>query len=185
MKAFSAKFLGILFLVSASRGAVAAESKFYLLRDDKGPVPQWCGFRSRTTFDAANQTAQPSQVATLFFSGSALSKIQEVVEAESGDYIVYDDYLFGAGGTLRRLERQTNTFHGDAMILEVYDIGDGKARRRSTVIRDLKTKKPVPKSRDVWFAELPVRTELKRFPYFALLENSPMPEKDKICVKEN
>lgn len=161
--------------------AQANVTKVFLLEDATNN--QWCSFKSEAPWNVAVQDAKSMTVATLTYSNDLLSQLDVTKTDESGDWTVYDHYLFDNHGQLVKLSRMINVLPGDRSTLQAFSISHGKAKKTGTTSKQLSTGKRLNSPKPIWLPELPIATNIKMFPFSTLLGRSNLRTSDKSCEK--
>lgn len=89
-------------LAACSGAQTAQEPETYSLLL-KGDSQIWCAYRNQVDFQVEAMNLRPTESARVTYSFNRLSKLVYQVEAESGDWIVIDEYTpTDRGAVLRR-----------------------------------------------------------------------------------
>lgn len=183
MKAFRTAIL-LATLLLLQRGFASAQSKapsVFFLEDTARN--QWCAFNSEAPWNAAVQDAGAMTVGALTYSNDLLSQLDVTETDESGDWTVYDHYFVDEHGQLVRLSRMINILPGDRSVSQTFSISEGKATKTATTAKQLSSGKPLTSPKPIWLPKLPIETNIKMFPFAALLERSDLRTSNKSCVK--
>jgi hypothetical protein len=138
----------------------------YFLRDD--PHGQWCGYASESRLKLQIQPLKAMVVGKVDYSDGRVSVVHLTETDETGDWAVSDEYTLDENGEVRGLKRTINILPEDTSEQQMFVIEKGKATKRRTTYRDLRTGRPTHKSAD-WFEPPPVITNLRAFPFWTLI----------------
>lgn len=183
MRVFRAVLLGavlLLFRPGYVFGQVKATEIFLL--EDVANKP-WCSYTREAPRQAAVEDAEAMTVASLIYSNGRLSQINVTETGETGDWIVYDNYFLDSHRQIVKLTRWINVLPGDRSVLQTFSISGGRARQTATTEKWLSTGQPLRSPEPVWLPELPVRTDVKSFPFSALLGRPGLRTRRKLCVQ--
>ncbi len=113
----------------------------------------WCAYASQKTRDSISDAGTDDhgnfyQSANAVIANGEAQRIFLTSSDESGDWIVYDDYVL-IRGQISRLERKYNGF-GAGSLVQVFVVKGGKMVRQSQDLYELgrKTRKPMRKGVD-------------------------------------
>lgn len=146
---------GYLFGQVSSR--VPSDYKLYALHSSSDDE-QWCAYRDLDNFKAEVQKHRASDVATLTFSGGAVTSLYINSVDETGDWGMDETYRVDGKGDPVALTRTIRV--RDGQIDESWLIKNGKAVKQPS-LRTAPKLEFVPK--------LPVITDLRVFPFWALV----------------
>jgi hypothetical protein len=160
MKVWSKTALTLALAFQAT-GALSATSTVYFLEHYE--KPSRCYYTTKTSFDKANEANSSHLLGTLTYKDGQLAAVDETIDSESGDWMMFDTYHLDEKGALTKLDRTLNTFYGDVTVQETFVFRNGRPNRTTITVRDLKTKKIVDqKKREIMPSAIPVR---RSFPY--------------------
>lgn len=160
---------------------VPAATKVFLLED--ATSNQWCAFSKEAPWNAAVQNTGAMTVGMLTYSNEHLSQIDMTETDESGDWMVYDHYFLDKDEQIVKLSRTINVLPGNRSVLQIFSISDRKAKETATKEKQLSTGKLLISPKSVWLPDLPIKTEIKQFPFFKLLGRSGLATSSKSCVQ--
>jgi hypothetical protein len=143
---------------------------------------KWCAYSAKQQWSAAVAKDSSDEVAVARYSHGRVVEIQYTVAADSGDWIVFDDYSIGGDGSPTRLSREIRFAQGERDYREEYSI----ARGASSLIRllqiDPATGKPAPVAKRPWLPQIPVVTGSAGFPFSALLRTKSPGDRSVTCI---
>jgi hypothetical protein len=178
----AAVLVGILALFQSGLASTQAKAPKVFLLEDPGTT-QWCAYNAEATWNARVLDVGAMRVGTLTYSNDHLSTIDATETDESGDWTVYDHYFLNDRSQIVKLSRMINVLPGDKSIVQTFMISDGKAAKVGTTAKQLSTGKPLTLPKSVWLPELTVRTEIRTFPFSALLRDAGLRISATSCVK--
>jgi hypothetical protein len=142
--------------------------KVYFLNDDSHN--QWCGYASESRLKAQVQTLRAMVVGGVDYKNGRVSVVHVTEADETGDWAVNDEYTFDENEKIRNLKRTINIIPEDSSEEQLFVIESGKAIKRRSTHRALRTGKPIQaQNTPDWFEPPPVITELKAFPFATLI----------------
>lgn len=170
-------------LTFAQTGADGGK-KVYFLNDDSHK--QWCGYASESRLRAQVQALGAMIVGGVDYKNGRVSSIHVTETDETGDWAVNDEYTFDEKGMIHGLTRTIDIIPEDNSEEQTFLIQNGKAIKQRSTHRELHTGKPTPKTVD-WFKAPPVITDIKAFPFSALIigNRQAMLPTDEVCIPEN
>jgi len=173
--------LFFLFFYADSASAQVEASKVFLLEDAGNN--QWCSYTTESTWKAKVQEVGGMTVGTLAYSNDDLSQIDVTETDESGDWTVYDHYFLDSHGHLVKLTRLLNVLPGDRSVSQAFSISNGKATKTATSEKQLSTGRLAVSPKADWLPDVTIETDLKMFPFFALLSRPGLRTSPRSCVK--
>jgi len=154
-------------LVQCASSSQSANERLYLLEAASGGQ-QWCIYRNEIEWDKDVQRQHAMVVATVEYVSGRLVAVHVTEQAETGDWIVYDNYTVGSDGQPQSLHRTVNTLPGERREERVFKIHRGRATERSRATRGLDTDTPLLGG-ETWLPDVPVVTNIQAFPFAALI----------------
>jgi hypothetical protein len=146
-------------LVFPATSALSATSTMYFLEHYE--KPSRCYYMTKSRLEKANGANISHMFGTLTYQDGLLTEVNETIDSESGDWVMFDTYRVNAKGLPIRLTRTLNTFFGDVTVEETFTFSNGRPHRTAVAVRDLKTQKPADiKTRGFIPAAIPVRRSL-------------------------
>lgn len=156
-------------------------SKLFLL--EATTSGEWCAFAKEPVWNDAAQMTEATTVGSLTYSNDRLSKIDVTEASESGDWIVYDNYFIDEKGLVTRLSRLINSMTYDMSVSQEFSIHKGVPIKTKVVEKELESGKLLSSPESVWLPEIPIRTELKQFPFSGLLARPDIRVQSKACIQ--
>jgi len=145
--------------VACSAAQPASESFNLLL---KGDGHTWCAYKDSADFKADAAILKPTDSARIAYQASTIVELTYQVEAESGDWIVVDQYT--PSNTDILLRRANLLSQENLQIIQETKIHDGKASAFNVVsVTTLNGKKAELSNVD--FPAVPVKTDLLKQPF--------------------
>jgi hypothetical protein len=182
MRYFAKVLTGLFLLFSAGFASAQAKASKVFLLEDAGNN-QWCSYLSEPTWKTKVQEVGAMTVGTLIYSNDHLAQIDVTETDESGDWTAYDHYFFDEHGQMVKLSRLLNVLPGDRSVSQTFSIRNGKAEKTATSEKQLSTGKPVTTPAGDWLPDVVIETDLKMFPFSALLSRPSLRTSSKSCVK--
>lgn len=141
---------------------------------------RWCAFTDRGKWSEAVRKFQ-SDAGSIAFSLDMVRSMEYIQPAESGDWIVFDDYAFNDGfSDPVRLSREINFAEGDRRVRQVFALKAGRsALIRATVIDD--QGQPVAGALPDWLPDPPIITKVADFPFHDLIFDPRAREAEMTC----
>jgi len=155
-----------LFLSCALAQSGADAKTIYFLEDESHM--QWCGYANESRFKAQVQSLMAMVIGGADYTSGRLSTIHVTEADQTGDWAVNDEYTLGVDGRIRSLKRTINIIPEDNSEEQLFVVKNGKAIKQRSVHRELQTGRPT-KNTVNWFHASPVITEIKAFPFSALI----------------
>ena len=161
----------------ASRGAKSVPTKkashtiFVLESMDANLKEQWCGYSKRSDLDAAIRAgADGMAVGEATYTGIRIESIhlETPDDPGAGDWYAVDDYLLDAAGKVQKLNREIR-LPGPPAVKQVFLIQNGKAVKQRNTRPPQAGTQPIVDEDDGDLPDLPVRTNIREFPFGLLL----------------
>jgi len=133
---------------------------------------KWRKFASEKTLEKFRAQSETYTVAYNWRKNGKLVESNFTLFSPSGDWAQYDFHYFRADGTLAKTASELRTFYGDLIVLrDFYYDNKGKLIRQKTRYRDLNTKKPVTKPKDIDFSdsEVKIYKTVRQLPFSRLI----------------
>lgn len=166
---------------TAARAAAPESGSYSVLLREDGQT--WCAFRDAATFQAEVEKLKPTDSARVTFSAEKLTELTYQIEAESGDWIVVDQYTPQDGST--DLRRANLLAQDNRQVIQEATIRGGKAdpfRLISVSTLDGKKAEPSPNAD---LPDVPVQTSLDAFPFVRLVVELRNQSVGQLCKKLN
>ena len=156
----------------------------YFLKDNTHR--QWCGYGNESQFKAQIQSVGAMVVGRVDYTNGHVSAVHVTQADETGDWAVNDEYSLDDHEKIRTLKRTINIIPEDTSEEQLFLISNGKAIKRRSIYRELRTGKQTQKSVD-WFESPPVITDLPAFDFSALVvgKRQAVWSNGEACVPEN
>jgi len=151
----------------------------FLLAGENGG---WCAFKNERTWASAKASMDTvPDVAKVDYLNGQVTFVYVTTADETGDWTIYDKYVFDKNGQPTRLERTINIT--DQMREEqTWAIRNNKAVKERSVGRSLSTHAVIPEGK-IWLPDLPVITRAREFPFWTLAteRTTELLSKGRIC----
>ena len=136
---------------------------YWLMTRDDG---LWCGYKNEAAFKAKVDKAPPLESAKLTYVSDTLREVTYQAQAESGDWIVIDQYTLTDNGTVLR---RANVFAGQELeVVQEAAIRNGKAEPLRAVSAAPLDPKQKADTVDLDYPDLPAVTNLNGTRYVTL-----------------
>jgi hypothetical protein len=182
MKYFGIVLISCTLLLHAGIASAPAKASKVFLLEDAGNN-QWCSNISEPTWKTKVQETGAMTVGAVIYSNDHLAEIDVTETDESGDWTVYDHYLFDDHGQMVKLTRLLNVLPGDRSVSQVFSIRNGKAKKTGTSEKQLSSGKPVGAPKGDWLPDVTIEADPKMFPFSALLSRPDLRTSPMSCVK--
>lgn len=174
-------FIGCLILQSGCALGQQKAAKLFFLEDVK--TNRWCAFDEEPVWNAAVQEVEAMTVGALTYSSGRLLRIDVTEAGESGDWIVYDNYFIDGKGRVTKLSRLINVLPDDRSVSQTFSILEGKPTMTMMTEKELGSGKLLASPEPAWLPDLPIRTELKQFPFSGFLVESDIGLDGRVCIR--
>jgi hypothetical protein len=158
--------LSIGVLAQCESSSQTAIEKLFLLED--AAQQQWCIYRNEAEWKGDVEQQDAMVVATVEHTSGRVAAVNVTEQDETGDWIVYDNYVIGADGQLQSLNRTVNILPGERREQLVFQLRAGRASQQSRTTARLGTDKPLPNA-ETWLPDVPVVTTTEAFPFASLI----------------
>lgn len=177
------RVLLLAFAVTSLVARASAQSDsptYWLLQQNDGNT--WCGYRDSTAYMADAARLQPEATVKAVYASGRLVEVTDVVEAESGDWMVIDQYTPSDTGV--RLLRRYRFTQADREIDKETVIRHGQAQPfRIVDVTTLARKKAPLDTTYIDFPEVPVERNLSTTPYVVVIDQMRKSSLQRICRK--
>jgi hypothetical protein len=183
MKIWRATLFVIVCFISQSScawGQQKSNKTFFLEAAKSG---QWCAFDKEPAWNEAVQMAEAMTVGTLTYSNGHLSGIYVTEAGESGDWIVYDNYSIDEKGRVTKLSRRINSLPDNRSVSQGFSIHEGVPTKTEVTEKELGSGKLLSSPEPVWLPDIPIRTDLKQFPFAGLIVRADIGVNRKVCIQ--
>lgn len=157
----------------ATRAAVV-----YLERGSGG----WCAYVGKRQWSEQVARETSAEVAEIHFKEGRIVAVQYTLAAESGDWIVFDDYAISRDGSPSALSREVHFAQGGRSYRAAYSITRGVSRLAHLVTIDPATGKAVPVAGRPWLPPVAIVTRAADFPFSRLLRNPGLRSRPVTCA---
>ena len=148
-------------------GPRATATRFLLQHPE---TQTWSVYGNEKEWRTAVDSTAAQEVGTVTYTKGRISQVVLTVAAESGDWIVIDNYSVAPSGAFVSLSRTIKIQAADLKVEHVYKYPNGQPMLRTQVSRSLKTGRRVRAS-DEWLPEIPVVSHFRAFPFARLLDS--------------